>query len=72
MVYFGEMGEFMKRTFVASLFLLVLGLLYFMAALWAINTGVGYLELAPDANWMVISAVIISATSVFASSKRDY
>jgi hypothetical protein len=72
MVYFGDMGEFLKGTLVASLVLLVLGLLYFMAALWAIKTGVGYLELTPDANWMVFSAALVSATSVLGSRRRDY
>src|SRR3989338_1046835 len=43
-------------TLMASLILIVMGLVYFMVTLWIVKLGSRMAGLSPDANWVVFSA----------------
>ena len=69
---FDDMGDSLKGTFLFSLVLLVLGLLYLSAALYAIKMVVGYLAIAPDANWMIASASLLTVVVILLAGKKEY
>jgi hypothetical protein len=68
----GDMAGFLGGTVVLSLLLIALGLAYFMLTLWTLKTGAGLLDLAPDANWLVLGASLISAASIVGSGRHNY
>ena len=71
MVYLGEIWEFVGGSLLASLALVVIGVVEFLAVLWVISRLVGYLNMTPDAGWMVVGSALIVAASLLAS-KREY
>ncbi|MFA5797393.1 MAG: hypothetical protein WC916_05135 [Candidatus Woesearchaeota archaeon] len=64
----------MLVTVIASFFLIIMGLLYFMFTLWIVKVGASFI--LPDmwkaglisGNYMVLAAALISAGSMIASS----
>ena len=64
----------MFLTIIASFFLIIIGLLYFMFTLWIVKVGASFI--LPDlwnagkidGNYMVLAAALISAGSMIASS----
>lgn len=66
----GETTEFLVGTLLMSLLLIGLGLVYFMVTLWTVKTGAAFLNLAPDTNWVLLSASLISAASIIGSGRR--
>jgi len=69
------MGEIMTGiralaiTFVASILMIILGIVYFAITLWVVQTA-SNLVFGPglDANWAVFSAAIISTGAVLAGA----
>lgn len=63
-----ETIEILGGTFILSLLLILVGLVYFIITLWTVKTGASLLGLTPDGNWTVVSASIIAAASMLGSS----
>ena len=64
-------GIFKTTVFVivASVVLIILGLIYFMIFLWIVKTGSSLLGLTGlDANWAVLAAAILTFASIVGSA----
>ncbi|MBW2981233.1 hypothetical protein KY360_07490 [Candidatus Woesearchaeota archaeon] len=55
---------------VASVILIVMGLVYFIIALWIVKFGAGILGYTLDGNWAVLSASLISVGSMIGSAVK--
>jgi len=55
-------------TVIASLLLVAMGVIYFIATLIIVRFSSGLLGYAPDANWVVISSAIIVAGIMIGSA----
>ena len=53
---------------IASVILIVMGLVYFIIALWIVKFGAGILGYTIDGNWAVLSASLISVGSMIGSA----
>ncbi len=53
---------------VASAILIVMGLIYFVIALWIVKFGSGLLGYSLDGNWAVLSASLISLGSMIGAA----
>jgi hypothetical protein len=73
---FGVKAMFL--TIIASFFLILTGLLYFMFTLWIVKLGVSFILTdlwdagKIDGSYMVIAAALISAGSMIASSMQKH
>ena len=52
----------------SSIFLIILGLVYFLITLWIVDFGAGVLDLNPDPSYVVLSASLITLGVIIASS----
>lgn len=52
----------------SSIFLIIMGLVYFLVTLWIVDFGAGILDLNPDGNYLVLSASLITLGVIVASS----
>ncbi len=64
----GQTIELLAVTFMSSLLLIIMGLVYFMITLWTVKTGANLLGLSPDHSWTVFSASLIAGASMIGSS----
>jgi hypothetical protein len=54
----------------ASIILIIVGLIYFIATLWIVKFGSNLLNLAPDHNFLLLGAAIIAAGSMLGSAMQ--
>ena len=52
----------------SSIFLIILGLIYFLITLWIVNFGADILDLNPDPSFVVLSAALITMGVTLGSS----
>ena len=55
-------------TVIASLLLVVMGIIYFIATLLIVRFSTGLLGYSPDANWVVLSSAVIVAGIMIGSA----
>ncbi len=55
-------------TVIASLLLVVMGVIYFIATLLIVRFSTGLLSYSPDANWVVLSSAVIVAGIMIGSA----
>lgn len=60
--------ENMIVTVIASLLLVVMGVIYFIATLLIVRFSTGLLGYSPDANWVVLSSAVIVAGIMIGSA----
>ena len=58
-------------TVIASLILIAMGIVYFIATLWIIKFSSNLLGYAPDANWAVLSAAIVVVGIMIGSAIKN-
>ena len=58
-------------TVLASLLLIAMGIIYFIATLWIIKFSSGLMGYSPDANWVVLSSAIIVVGIVVGSAIKN-
>ena len=58
-------------TVIASLVLVVMGVIYFIATLLIVRFSSGLMGYSPDANWVVISSAIIVAGIMIGSAIKN-
>lgn len=58
-------------TVIASLLLVAMGMVYFIATLLIVKFSAGLLGYAPDANWVVLSSAIIVAGIMVGSAIKN-
>ena len=58
-------------TVIASVILIVMGIVYFIATLWIIKISSNLLGYAPDANWAVLSAAIVVVGIMIGSAIKN-
>jgi hypothetical protein len=65
-----ERGPFVSllTNTAASVILIVVGLIYFIATLWIVKFGAGLLGISPDHNFILLAAAIIAAGSMLGSA----
>ncbi|MCK4265652.1 MAG: hypothetical protein KAX31_00100 [Thermoplasmata archaeon] len=58
---------------ISSIFLIIMGLIYFMVTLWIVTKGADLLDLSLDGNYAVLSASLITMAVIIGSSlaKRE-
>jgi len=52
----------------ASIILIIVGLIYFIVTLWIVKFGANLLNIQPDHNFILIAAAIIAAGSMLGSA----
>ena len=67
----GGLFENLFVTVIASLMLVVMGIVYFIAALWIVKFSSGLLGYSPDSNWAVLSTSIIVAGIMIGSAIKN-
>jgi len=63
--------ESLLVTVIASLILIAMGVVYFIATLWIIKFSSQLLGYAPDANWAVLSAAIVVVGIMIGSAIKN-
>jgi len=63
--------ENMIVTIIASLILIVLGVIYFIVSLLIVKFSSGLMGYTPDANWVVVSSAIIVAGIMIGSAIKN-
>ena len=58
-------------TVLASLLLIAMGIIYFIATLWIIKFSSGLMGYAPDSNWVVLSSAIIVVGIIVGSAIKN-
>jgi len=58
-------------TIIASLFLVAMGVIYFIATLLIVRFSSGLMGYAPDANWVVLSSAIIVVGIMIGSAIKN-
>ncbi|MBI2208116.1 hypothetical protein HYU50_01330 [Candidatus Woesearchaeota archaeon] len=58
-------------TIVASLILIVMGMIYFIVTLFIVKFSSALIGYSPDANWVVVSAAIIVAGIMIGSAIKN-
>jgi len=58
-------------TVIASLILIAMGIVYFIATLWIIQFSSNLLGYTPDANWAVLSAAIVVVGIMIGSAIKN-
>ena len=58
-------------TVIASLLLVAMGVIYFIATLWIIKFSCGLMGYSPDANWVVLSSAVIVAGIMIGSAIKN-
>tara|TARA_Y100000031_G_scaffold109498_1_gene120513 strand:- start:444 stop:659 length:216 start_codon:yes stop_codon:yes gene_type:complete len=58
-------------TVIASLILVAMGVIYFIATLLIVRFSTGLLSYSPDANWVVVSSAIIVAGIMVGSAIKN-
>jgi hypothetical protein len=58
-------------TVIASLLLVAMGVIYFIATLLIVRFSTGLLSYSPDANWVVVSSAIIVAGIMVGSAIKN-
>jgi len=58
-------------TVIASLILIAMGIIYFIATLWIIKFSSKMLGYAPESNWVVLSAAVIVAAIMIGSAIKN-
>ena len=63
--------ESLLATIIASLILIAMGIIYFIATLWIIKFSSNLLGYSPDSNWVVLSAAIIVVGVMIGSAIKN-
>jgi len=58
-------------TVIASLVMVVMGVIYFIATLLIVRFSTGLMGYSPDANWVVVSSAIIVAGIMIGSAIKN-
>ena len=58
-------------TVLASLLLIAMGIIYFIATLWIIKFSSGLMGYSPDSNWVVLSSAIIVVGIIVGSAIKN-
>ena len=58
-------------TVIASLLLVAMGIIYFIATLLIVRFSTGLLGYSPDANWVVLSSAVIVAGIMIGSAIKN-
>jgi len=58
-------------TVIASLLLIAMGIVYYIATLWVIKFSSALLGYSPDANWVVLSAALIVVGIMIGSAIKN-
>ena len=58
-------------TIVASLILIVMGVIYFIATLLIVKFSTGLMGYSPDANWVVLSSAVIVVGIMIGSAIKN-
>ena len=67
----GKLFENLIVTVIASLLLIAMGVIYFIATLVIIRFSSGLMGYSPDANWVVLSSAIIVAGIMIGSAIKN-
>jgi hypothetical protein len=55
---------------VASIILIIVGLIYFIVTLWIVKFGASLLKIQPEHNFILLAAAIIAAGSMLGSAMQ--
>jgi len=58
-------------TIIASLILIVMGVIYFIATLLIVRFSTGLMGYSPDANWVVLSSAVIVVGIMIGSAIKN-
>jgi len=67
----GELFENLFVTVVASLILIVMGMIYFIITLWVVKFSSNLMGYSPDGNWVVLSTAVIVAGIMIGSAIKN-
>jgi len=67
----GGLFENLVVTITASLILIVMGVIYFIATLWIVKLSSGLMGYSPDGNWVVLSTAVIVAGIMIGSAVKN-
>ena len=67
----GELFENLIVTVIASLLLVAMGVVYFIASLLIVRFSSGLMGYTPDANWVVVSSAIVVAGIMIGSAIKN-
>ena len=67
----GGIIENMIVTVIASLILVVMGVIYFIATLLIVRFSSGLMGYSPDANWVILSSAVIVAGIMIGSAIKN-
>ena len=67
----GKLFENLIVTVIASLLLVAMGVIYFIATLIIVKFSSGLMGYTPDANWVVLSSAIIVAGIMIGSAIKN-
>ena len=67
----GELFENLIVTVIASLLLVAMGVVYFIASLLIVRFSSGLMGYSPDANWVVVSSAIVVAGIMIGSAIKN-
>jgi len=67
----GKLFENLIVTVIASLLLIAMGVIYFIATLLIVKFSSGLMGYTPDANWVVLSSAIIVAGIMIGSAIKN-
>ncbi|MCH8003500.1 MAG: hypothetical protein IH934_02620 [Nanoarchaeota archaeon] len=67
----GKLFENLIVTVIASLLLIAMGVIYFIATLVIVKFSSGLMGYSPDANWVVLSSAIIVAGIMIGSAIKN-
>jgi len=67
----GRLFENLIVTVIASLLLIAMGVIYFIATLVIVKFSSGLMGYSPDANWVVLSSAVIVAGIMIGSAIKN-